>query len=133
MTMFMRSMGGIPDAIPFITTTENKENTRVAVEEWQHGPVVPSNDPTANKPYWMALARAFQVDEREARRHRCSNCTHYDNSSMKQALMERIPQNAGDVGAGYRGYCKKFDFICHDLRSCQAQQERDFDEFHHAS
>jgi hypothetical protein len=39
--------------------------------------------------------------------------------------MERIPWNAWDVGAGFRGYCNKFDFICHDLRACQAWEERE--------
>jgi len=29
--------------------------------------------------------------------------------------------------AGFGGYCHKFDFICHDMRSCQAWEEREFD------
>jgi hypothetical protein len=113
--------------MPFITAAENKKNTQVVIDDWRLGPENPSNEPGANKTYWMALGKAMQVDEKEARRRRCSNCEYYDNSTMMQAKMERIPQNDWDTGAGFRGYCHKFDFICHDMRSCQAWEEREFD------
>jgi hypothetical protein len=70
---------------------------------------------------------ALQVDETEARRRRCSNCEYYDNRTLAQAKMDKIPWNAWDDDAGFRGYCHKFEFICHDLRSCQAWQEREFE------
>ena len=92
------------------------------------GPENPTNERGANKPYWMALAKAMQIDEAEARRRRCSNCEYYDNSVMKQVKMDRIPWNEWDVNAGFRGYCNKFEFICHDLRSCQAWEEREQEE-----
>ena len=44
-----------------------------------------------------------------------------------QAKMDKIPWNAWDVEAGFRGYCHKFEFICHDLRACQAWEEREFE------
>jgi hypothetical protein len=91
------------------------------------GPEKPSNERGANPEYWRALGKAMQVDETEARRRRCSNCEYYDNSTMTQAKMERIPWNQWDVEAGFRGYCHKFEFICHDLRSCQAWEEREFE------
>ena len=53
---------------------------------------------------------------------------YYDNSVMTQVKMDRIPWNEWDVDAGFRGYCNKLDFICHDLRSCQAWEEREFEE-----
>ena len=124
--IMMAGFTGLPDAMPFITAAENKKNTQVVIEDWMLGPENPSNEPGANKPYWMGLAKAMQVDEKEARRRRCSNCEYYDNSTMMQAKMERIPQNDWDEGAGYRGYCHKFEFICHDMRSCQAWEEREF-------
>ena len=120
-------LGGIPED-DFISPAENRANTRVVIEDWMLGPEKPSNERGANKPYWMALAKAMQVDESEARRRRCSNCEYYDNSVGMQVKMERIPWNAWDVGAGFRGYCEKFDFICHDLRSCQAWEAREDDE-----
>jgi hypothetical protein len=118
---------GLPEAKPFITAAENKKNTQTVIDDWMLGPENPSNVPGANKPYWMKLAKAMQTDEKEARRRRCSNCEYYDNSTMMQAKMERIPQNQWDVDAGFRGYCHKFNFICHDLRSCQAWEEREFE------
>jgi hypothetical protein len=126
--IMMAGFTGLPEAMPFITAAENKKNTQVVIDDWMLGPENPSNEPGANKPYWMKLAKAMQVDEKEARRRRCSNCEYYDNSTMMQAKMERIPRNDWDTDAGYRGYCHKFEFICHDMRSCQAWEEREFEQ-----
>lgn len=126
--IMMAGFNGLPIDEPFITAAENKKNTQVVIDDWMLGPEKPSNEPGANKPYWMALAKAMQVDEKEARRRRCSNCEYYDNSTMMQAKMERIQRNEWDTDAGYRGYCHKFEFICHDMRSCQAWEEREFEQ-----
>lgn len=126
--IMMAGFNGLPIDEPFITAAENKKNTQTVIDDWMLGPEKPSNEPGANKPYWMKLAKAMQVDEKEARRRRCSNCSYYDNSTFKQAQMERIPMNQWDKDAGYRGYCHKFDFICHDMRSCQAWEEREYEE-----
>jgi hypothetical protein len=125
--IMMAGFTGLPNSEPFITVAENKKNTQVVIEDWMLGPENPSHEPGASKPYWMKLAKAMQIDEKEARRRRCSNCEYYDNSTMMQAKMERISQNQWDTNAGFRGYCHKFDFICHDLRSCQAWEEREFE------
>lgn len=117
---------GLPKEKPFITAAENKKNTQTVIDDWMLGPEEPSNEPTANKTYWVKLAGAMQVDEKEARRRRCSNCEYYNNTPMMQAKMERIPRNEWDEDAGFRGYCTKFDFICHDLRSCQAWEKAPF-------
>jgi len=126
--VMVAGFGGLPIEEPFITAAENRANTQTVIDDWMLGPEKPSNERGANKPYWMALAKAMQVDEAEARRRRCSNCEYYDNSVMIQVKMDRIPWNQWDVDAGFRGYCNKFDFICHDLRSCQAWEEREFEE-----
>jgi hypothetical protein len=118
---------GLPMEEEFISTAENKKNTQTVIDDWMLGPQNPSNEPTANKDYWVSLGDAMQVDEKEARRRRCSNCEYYDNSTMMQAKMEKIPRNDWDKDAGFRGYCHKFDFICHDLRSCQAWEEYEMD------
>ena len=118
--------GGIPKEKPFITAAENKKNTQTVINDWMLGPEQPSNEPTANKVYWVALGKAMQVDEKEARRRRCSNCEYYNNTPLMQAKMERIPRNDFDTDAGFRGYCHKFDFICHDMRSCQAWEKAPF-------
>ena len=126
--MMPKGFIGLPVEEEFITTAENKKNTQVVIDDWMLGPEKPSNEPGANKPYWMKLANAMQVDEKEARRRRCSNCEYFNNSTMMQAKMERIPRNQWDTDAGYRGHCHKFDFICHDMRSCQAWEEREFEQ-----
>lgn len=121
-------MLGIPVEKPFPSTSENKKNTLMVIQDWMLGPEKPSNERGANGEYWRGLAKAMQVDEAEARRRRCSNCEYYDNSEDMQVKMERIGWNEWDVGAGFRGYCEKLDFICHDLRSCQAWEEREEEE-----
>jgi hypothetical protein len=120
-----QGFAGLPMGEEFITTAENKKNTETVIEDWMLGPESPSNEPAANKVYWVAVGKAMQVDEKEARRRRCSNCEYFFNDPMTQAKMERIPRNQWDEGAGYRGFCKNFDFICHDMRSCQAWEERE--------
>jgi hypothetical protein len=126
--VMMLTLGGIPYEEPFITASENKRNTQNAIRNWMLGPEVPSNEPRANRTYWIALAKSMRVDEREARRRRCSNCEYYDNSTDTQRKMEAIPWNAWDVGAGFRGYCEKLEFVCHDLRACQAWEPREDEE-----
>lgn len=126
--LLMKGFNGIEPEEPFITSAENRSNTQMVIDDWMLGPERPSNERGANKPYWQALARAMQVEEGEARRRRCSNCEYYNNTPMMQAKMDSIPWNAWDVGAGFRGYCTKFDFVCHDMRSCQAWEEKEFED-----
>jgi hypothetical protein len=125
--MIIEGFAGLRESEPFITTAENKKNTAMVIKDWMLGPKEPSNERDANPEYWIALGKAMQVDEAEARRRRCSLCEYYDNSTMTQAKMDKIPWNQWDVEAGFRGYCTKFEFICHDLRSCQAFEEREFE------
>lgn len=126
--VMLEGFAGLPLEEPFITTAENKKNTQVAIDDWLLGPENPTNEKGANPDYWRALAKAMQVDEAEARRRRCSNCEYYDNSVMTQVKMERIPWNQWDVNAGFRGHCRKLNFVCHDLRSCQVWEEREYED-----
>ena len=125
--MMPKGFMGLPTEDEFVTTAENKKNTQTVIDDWMLGPKDPSNEPTANKVYWVTLGKAMQVDEKEARRRRCSNCEYYDNSVMMQIKMDKIPRNEWDTNAGFRGYCHNFDFICHDMRSCQAWEEKEDD------
>jgi hypothetical protein len=125
--MMPKGFMGLPVEEEFITAAENKKNTQVVIDDWMLGPENPSNEPTANKVYWVALGQAMQVDEKEARRRRCSNCEYFEATPLMQAKMDRIPRNQWDQNAGYRGYCHKFDFICHDMRSCQAWEGREYE------
>ena len=125
--VIIEGFGGLRESEPFITAAQNKKNTQTVIDDWMLGPENPTNERGVNAPYWRALGKAMQVDETEARRRRCSNCEYYDNSTLMQAKMDKIPWNQWDDDAGFRGYCHKFDFICHDLRSCQAWEERGFE------
>jgi hypothetical protein len=107
----------------FITPEENEENTQNVIENWYLGPDEPSSDPEANSDYWDSFAEIMNIDGDQARRMFCANCEYFDNSVGMIAKMEAIPYNDFDVNGGGRGYCTKFDFICHNLRVCQAWEE----------
>jgi len=109
----------------FITPEENEENTQNVIENWYLGPDEPSSDPEANAEYWDSFAEIMNIDGDEARRMFCANCEYFDNSVQMMEKMEAIPYNAFDVNGGGRGYCTKFDFICHNLRVCQAWEGDD--------
>lgn len=120
-----KGFAGFPMEEEFLSPAENKKNFLVAVENWYYGPEDPSNDPEANPEFYEALADAMQCDEKDARRKHCSNCGFYDNSLMTQVRIERIPMAPYDAGYGFRGHCEKLNFICNDMRVCQAWEERE--------
>lgn len=104
----------------FITLAENKRNTKNVLDNWMLGPENPSLDRSENKDYYKKIAKAMGIKEEEARRMMCGNCEYFKNCPSTQAKMEKIPLTDMDEGAGARGYCKKFKFICHGMRLCQA-------------
>tara|TARA_R110000868_G_scaffold13878_2_gene64452 strand:- start:681 stop:1082 length:402 start_codon:yes stop_codon:yes gene_type:complete len=110
-----------------VTEEENTVNTQRTIKEWRLGPLEPSDEPDANKPYWQDMARVWNINEAEARRQRCSNCEYFENTPEMVMMMEDISRNEFDTNAGGRGYCHKFKFICHNLRSCQAWEYREYE------
>jgi hypothetical protein len=125
--MMPKGFMGLPSEEAFITPAENKKNFSIAVQDWNYGPEMPSNDPKENKEFYASLAEAMQCDEKDARRKHCSNCEYYDNSVMTQVKIERIPMAGHDEGYGFRGHCEKLNFICNDMRVCQAWDDREDD------
>lgn len=107
-----------------IDPEENTKTTEMMIEEWNLGPEDPSEKPGENTPYWSDMARLWQCDEEEARRRMCANCEYFDNTPERIEVMDAVPFNEFDENAGGRGYCHKFDFICHNLRSCQAWERK---------
>jgi len=103
----------------FISPAENRRNTKNTQDNWMLGPEKPSLEKGANKDYYRKLAKAWGIDEAEARRRYCGNCEYFKDSPSMQAKMERIPLTDIDMDAGIRGYCTKFKFICHGMRVCQ--------------
>jgi len=123
-----RGFNGLPSEEEFLTKAENNANYIVAVEDWNYGPEKPSNDPKSNPDFYESLADAMQCDPKDARRKHCSNCGYYDNSFMTQVRIERIPMAGYDTGYGYRGHCEKLNFICNDMRVCQAWEDEEYED-----
>ena len=124
-----RGFNGLPMEEEFLTAKENKANFLIAVKDWHYGPEEPSNDPKSNPEFYDSLADAMQCDEKDARRKHCSNCGYYDNGLMTQVRIERIPMSGYDTGYGYRGHCEKLNFICNDMRVCQAWEDEEEEEY----
>ena len=61
-----------------VSTEENKANTERTIKEWRLGPLKPSDEPDANKPYWQDMARVWNINDKEARRQLCDrySCVH---------------------------------------------------------
>lgn len=111
-----------------ITTDEqNAENRDKVVQNWNLGPEVASVDPEANQEYWQKMATIWDVSEDMARRQLCANCEYFDNSVEMQAQMEQISLDQYDSDGGGRGYCTKFAFICHNLRTCMAFEPKAYE------
>lgn len=126
--MIPKGFMGLPNEEEFLSVSENKANFLIAVKDWHYGPEEPSNDFKANPEFYDSLAKAMQCDAKDARRKHCSNCGYYDNSLMTQVRIERIPMAGYDTGYGFRGHCEKLNFICNDMRVCQAWEDEDYDE-----
>ena len=102
------------------TDEENAANRDKVSMNLNLGPEVASVDPEANQEYWQKMATFWDVSEDVARRQLCANCEYFDNAVEMQAQMEQITLDKFDLDGGGRGYCTKFDFICHNLRTCMA-------------
>lgn len=112
----------------FPSPAENVENRDNVLKNWMLGPDKASIDYKANGPYWRSMAQVWAMTEARARRQICANCEYYNNTPAMQEKMEDIPFDRFDRDGGGRGFCVKFDFICHNLRTCQAWEEKPFEE-----
>ena len=110
-----------------VSANQNKKNMQSAMDNWHLGPEKTSVKPTANKEFWSSFADVMDVPEKTARRLFCANCEYFNNTPEMMKAMEEIPLNAFDMDGGGRGYCEKLDFICHNLRVCQAWERKDFE------
>lgn len=107
-----------------ITPEMNSENMQNALENWHLGPEKASEQPDANSEFWQSFAEVMEVDEEEARRMFCANCEYFDNSPEMLEEMDVVPFNEFDADGGGRGWCRKLDFICHNLRVCQGWEHK---------
>jgi hypothetical protein len=107
------------------TAKENLATTEWLAEYWNLGPEVGSEKPGDNKPYWEKLSKVWDVTELEARRRLCANCEYFVDTPKMLKALESVKFNKFDETGGGRGLCKKFDFICHNLRVCMAWENCD--------
>jgi len=105
------------------TTRENVDNRDIVAKEWNLGPEKTAGDNTV---YWEKMGKIWSVTPQVAKRQLCANCEYYDNTPDMMKQMLNINEDKYDVDGGGRGYCHKFDFICHNLRTCQAWEEKDY-------
>ena len=108
-----------------IDPAENKKNTEITIKYWNLGPLEGSPKPGENKEYWVKMAEIWGVEEDQARRQMCANCEYFDNSPERMEVMDAVPFNDFDVNGGGRGYCTEFNFICHNLRTCQEWEAKE--------
>lgn len=120
-------MGYMKDAEPALTAATNEANRAIVAEYHGLGPEDASELPDANPEYWGEYAKAMMVDESQARRMLCANCEYFNNTTEAMAMMDAVPMDAYDKDGGGRGYCEKFDFICHNLRTCRAWETKEFE------
>lgn len=121
-------IGPTDDEESFISADINVQHRDLVVRSWSLGPEHASVDPEANAKYWQDLSAAWDITEAEARRRLCANCEYFNNTPEQMEQMETIPLDKFDLDGGGRGFCTKFDFICHNLRVCQAWERKDFEE-----
>jgi hypothetical protein len=103
----------------------NKANRDNVIANWNFGPAETTDD---NKDYWRKMARIWDITPPEARRQLCANCEYFNNTPEAIEMMEVIPEDEYDADGRGRGYCTKFKFVCHNLRVCQAWEEKEFEE-----
>lgn len=100
-----------------IDAKEAMDNRAFVKENWMLGP---EKTQQPNGDYWRKMATVWRISPDQARRNLCANCEYFDDSPDMLAKMEVVPEDAYDKDGGGRGWCNKFDFICHNLRVCQA-------------
>lgn len=113
--------------VPSVSASENLRILNRLVADWHLGPDKASPRPGDNKDYWIVMAQVWMIPEADARRQLCANCEYFNNRPEALKVMESIPFNRFDADGGGRGFCHKFDFVCHNLRVCQAWEKKDFE------
>lgn len=102
-------------------TSESNAKTRDTLVQTQM--LGPEKTDLPNTDYWRKLANVWRISPDQAKRHLCANCEYFDDTPEALAGMEHIPQDSFDADGGGRGYCHKFEFICHNLRTCKSWED----------
>ncbi len=108
-----------------LTEKTNKANRDNVIANWNFGPAETTDD---NKDFWRKMGKVWSITPAQARRRMCANCEYFNNTPEAIEMMEAVEEDEYDADGGGRGYCTKFEFICHNLRVCQAWEEKEFEE-----
>jgi hypothetical protein len=103
-----------------ISAEENAKTRTFLMENWMLGP---EKTQQPNMDYWRNLSKVWRISPEQAKRNLCANCEYFNDSPDMLAKMEAVPQDRFDADGGGRGWCSKWDFICHNLRTCQAWEK----------
>jgi hypothetical protein len=102
-------------------TTESNKATRETLFKTQM--LGPEKTALPNSEYWRGLANVWRISPDQAKRNLCANCEYFDDQPETLEAMEVVPQDELDKDGGGRGYCHKFEFICHNLRVCKSWEK----------
>lgn len=102
-----------------ITKESNDIMTKALMETRHLGP----KDPANGGDFWVKLVEYWGMPEEETANRFCANCEYFDNSPQALEAMKVVPENAFDKNGGGRGFCHKYEFICHNLRVCESWEE----------
>lgn len=103
-----------------LTAESNKKTRDTLVETQMLGPVKVD---APNSEYWRGLANVWRTSPDQAKRRLCANCEYFEDTPEMLEAMDVVPQDEFDADGGGRGYCHKFEFICHNLRTCKAWEK----------
>ena len=102
-----------------ITKAGNDTMTKALMETRHLGP----KDPANPGDFWVKLIKFWGMPEEETANRFCANCEYFDNSTQALEAMKVVPENELDRNGGGRGFCHKYEFICHNLRVCESWEE----------
>lgn len=110
----------IESETPELDEKEALKNREFVKKHWMLGPENPDQPSTD---YWRKIATVWRTSPEQAKRKLCANCEYFNDSPEMLEQMESIPVDEYDKNGGGRGWCTKFDFVCHSLRTCQAWEK----------
>lgn len=108
-----------------LTAKSNAEMRDTLVKTQMLGP---DKTDAPNGQYWRDIAKVWRIAPIQARRRLCANCEYFDNTPEMLEQLEAIPEDRFDKDGGGRGFCHKFEFICHNLRVCKSWEKKEYVE-----
>lgn len=114
----------VDDAKYPISKESNDKMTKALMETRHLG----AKDPANPGKFWIEIADFWELPVEMAKEQTCSNCEYFDNTLEAKNAMSVVPMNDFDKSGGNRGYCHKYTFICHDLRTCDQWEEKEYED-----